>query len=65
MITIGLVLGALLNWLPNYAVGEDKPVAPVKILLKENRIDEAVAVCRQYELLSTRDKDDRFACAWV
>jgi len=65
MITIGLVLGALLSWLPNYAVGEDKPVAPVKTLLKENRIDEAVAVCRQYELLSTRDKDDRFACAWV
>lgn len=44
---------------------EDKPVAPVKTLLRENRIEEAVAVCRQYEVLSTRDKDDRFACAWV
>ncbi|MFM8313397.1 MAG: tetratricopeptide repeat protein [Deltaproteobacteria bacterium] len=44
---------------------EDKPIAPVKTLLNENRIEEAVAVCRQYEVLSTRDRDDRFACAWV
>jgi tetratricopeptide (TPR) repeat protein len=65
MITMGLVLGGLVIWLQNYAFGEDKPVAPVKTLLKENRIDEAVAVCRQYEMLSTRDKEDRFACAWI
>lgn len=44
---------------------EDAPVAPVKTLLKENRMDEALAICKQYEVLSTRDRDDRFACAWV
>lgn len=44
---------------------EDAPVAPVKTLLKENRLDEASAICKQYEVLSTRDRDDRFACAWV
>lgn len=44
---------------------EDKPVSPVKTLLNENRLDEASAICRQYEVLSTRDREDRFACAWV
>lgn len=44
---------------------EDRPVSPVKTLLAENRLDDALAVCKQYEVLSTRDREDRFACAWV
>lgn len=46
-------------------MAEDKPISPVKTLLNENRLDEASAICRQYEVLSTRDREDRFACAWV
>ena len=38
---------------------------PVRILLNENRLDEATAVCRQFEVLNTNDHDTLFACAWV
>lgn len=38
---------------------------PVRAFLQENRLDEAVAVCRQFEVLSTNDADTLFACAWA
>jgi len=40
-------------------------VNPVKLLLQENRIDEALPICRQYEVLSSTDKDVLFSCAWI
>ncbi len=39
--------------------------SPARVLLNENRLDEATAVCRQIELLSTIDPDNFAACAWV
>lgn len=39
--------------------------ALVRQLLDENRIEEAVPICRQYEVLPTRDDEVYFACAWV
>lgn len=40
-------------------------LSPVRSLLKENRLDEAVTMCRQFEVLSTIDNDNYIACAWV
>lgn len=34
-------------------------------LLRENRLEEALPVCRQYEVLPTRDDAVNFNCAWV
>ncbi len=39
--------------------------SPARSLLNENRLDEAVTVCRQIEVLSTSDPDGFAACAWV
>jgi tetratricopeptide (TPR) repeat protein len=39
--------------------------SPARVLLNENRLDEATAVCRQIEMLSTIDSDNFAACAWV
>ncbi len=39
--------------------------SPARVLLNENRLDEAVTVCRQVEALSTIDTDNFAACAWV
>lgn len=39
--------------------------SPARVLLNENRLDEATAVCRQIEVLSTIDADNFAACAWV
>jgi tetratricopeptide (TPR) repeat protein len=33
--------------------------------LRENRLDEGVAICRQVELLAAYDRDTAFNCAWV
>lgn len=41
------------------------PRNPVRIFLKENRLDEASAVCRQHEVLASTDSDTMLACAWV
>jgi tetratricopeptide (TPR) repeat protein len=60
-----VIFGLLLCETREVSRAEDRPISPVKTLLNENRLDEASAICRQYEVLSTRDKDDRFACAWV
>jgi tetratricopeptide (TPR) repeat protein len=38
---------------------------PARRLLEENRLDEALAVCRQFEVLSSYDKDNFTDCAWV
>lgn len=37
---------------------------PVRSLLLENRLEEAVAICRQFEVLTTNDSDTLFACGW-
>lgn len=37
----------------------------LKQLLQENRSEEAVPICRQYEVLPSRDEAVNFACAWV
>ncbi|MFM8269846.1 MAG: tetratricopeptide repeat protein [Pseudomonadota bacterium] len=37
----------------------------LKQLLQENRAEEAVPICRQYEVLPSRDEAVNFACAWV
>jgi len=34
-------------------------------LLNENRLEEAVPICRQYEVLPSRDDEVYFACAWI
>jgi tetratricopeptide (TPR) repeat protein len=34
-------------------------------LVRENRLEEALPVCRQYEVLPTRDDAVNFNCAWV
>lgn len=40
-------------------------VTLIKDLLQENRAEEAIPICRQYEVLPTRDDNVNFACAWV
>ncbi len=35
------------------------------MLLQENRLEEAAATCRQFEVLETNDVDNYLACAWV
>lgn len=39
--------------------------SPVRQFLAENRLEDALGTCRQFELLSTNDNDNLFACAWV
>jgi tetratricopeptide (TPR) repeat protein len=39
--------------------------SPIRIFLVENRLDDAVPLCRQIEVLKTNDPDDLFACTWV
>lgn len=38
---------------------------PVRVLLQENRLEEALPICRQFEALDTDDIDSYLACAWV
>ncbi len=38
---------------------------PARRLLDENRLEEAVAVCRQFEALSTFDRDNFTDCGWI
>ncbi len=38
---------------------------PARRMLEENRLDEAIAVCRQFEVLGTYDRDNFIDCAWV
>jgi tetratricopeptide (TPR) repeat protein len=38
---------------------------PIRQLLAENFLDEGVAMCRQFEVLSTNDNDNFLACAWI
>jgi tetratricopeptide (TPR) repeat protein len=40
-------------------------VSPIRALILENRYEDAVPLCRQFELLSANDSDNYFACAWV
>lgn len=37
----------------------------LKQLLNENRLEEALPVCRQYEVLPTRDDSVNLSCAWI
>jgi len=37
----------------------------LKQLLEQNRLEEALPVCRQYEVLPTRDDTVNFTCAWI
>ncbi len=39
--------------------------SPVRMLLLENQLDQALPYCRQFEVLSTLDNDNLLACAWV
>ncbi len=56
---LGLGLGIALAGRLSFAV------SPVRILLSENRMDDAVGVCRQVEVLSANDVDNLLACSWV
>lgn len=40
-------------------------VSPVRELLDQNRLQDAIPLCRQFEQLLTRDMDNFLACAWV
>jgi tetratricopeptide (TPR) repeat protein len=53
------------SWLPLVWVVPAIAASPVRTLLQENRMDEATAICRQFEVLSTTDPDNLLACAWV
>ena len=37
----------------------------LKQLLQENRTEEAVPICRQYEILPSRDESVYFTCSWI
>jgi tetratricopeptide (TPR) repeat protein len=39
--------------------------SPVRSLLDENRLEDALPLCRQFEVLSSYDYDNLFACTWV
>lgn len=39
--------------------------SPVRALLKENRLEEALPICRQFEQLSSSMKDNLLVCTWV
>jgi tetratricopeptide (TPR) repeat protein len=58
-ITKSLTMAAALGALPIFAA------SPARVLLNENRLDEAAIICRQIEVLSTIDTDNFAACAWV
>lgn len=53
----GLFCGAVAR--PAFAL------SPVRQLLLENRLEDALPLCRQFEVLSTNDTDNFLACAWV
>ncbi|NBW99349.1 hypothetical protein EBR03_07230 [bacterium] len=55
-----LFLGAVLLGSPSEA-----STVLLKQLLQENRTEEAVPICRQYEVLPSRDEAVYLACAWV
>jgi tetratricopeptide (TPR) repeat protein len=57
--TLSYFLGLLLFTTSAWAL------SPVRELLQENRLDDAVPICRQFDVLSTNDTDSMFACAWV
>jgi tetratricopeptide (TPR) repeat protein len=46
---------------PHFGFGASQ----VRNLLRQNRLDEALPVCRQVEVLGTTNEDNLFACAWV
>src|SRR4051812_4767082 len=48
-----------------FAYSPASALSPVRNLLQENRLDEALILCRQFEVLSTNDNDNFLACAWV
>jgi tetratricopeptide (TPR) repeat protein len=44
---------------------EAQSASPVRALLEENRLEEAMTICRQMEVLSTTDIDNFLACSWA
>lgn len=38
---------------------------PIRVLLNENRLEEALQACRQYEVLAGYDSDILLSCTWV
>lgn len=56
-------LKLLLVFFATLAAAENRN--PVRQFLAENRLEDALPLCRQYEVLSTNDADNFLACAWV
>lgn len=59
------VLSFALLWAAIFFPAGGFAQSTVRSLLRENLLDDALRICRQYEVLSTPDKDNRLACAWV
>jgi tetratricopeptide (TPR) repeat protein len=59
------LLPTLFFTLVGWTSAGDGAASPARTLLNENRLDEAVGICRQFEVLSTIDVDNFLACAWV
>ncbi len=60
-----MALSKVVSFLFLFVVAPALGASPARLLLNENRLDEAVAICRQIEMLSTIDADNFAACAWV
>jgi len=57
---IGLIVWAVFFYsVPGFGV------STVRALLAENRLDDAIPLCKQFEVLATGDTDNYLACAWV
>src|SRR3989338_646424 len=53
-----IFLGVL--WVGVAALGR-----PVRTLLNENRLEEGLEICRQFEQLAGYDRDMLISCAWI
>lgn len=59
--SFGKIIGLYLCGL----VSESFALSPVREFLQQNRLEEALPYCRQFEVLSTVDNENYLACAWV
>jgi tetratricopeptide (TPR) repeat protein len=47
------------------SAGPTFALSPIRALMQENRFEDALTACRQFETLSTYETDNMLACTWV
>ncbi len=46
-------------------LGDLKGANPVRVLLDENRLEEGLEICRQFEVLAGYDQEVLLSCSWI